>query len=349
MALRVGDRSRIIRAASLETAHLASEGGAEGRRELAVNEIAGTLVEAANDPEGDTFFRGARAVGLFLRGRWREALRALDAAYERYPNHRAGLACERQALLGVCALLPGRPRSQTRRATQLLAEAEQRNDLYIIVNLRTTSMVDIALADDDPDAARTHLREAMDQWSQTGFLVQHWKAMAWACEIELYAGDGARACAILERDERALQRSFLLHVQHLRATTAFVRGRSLIASIEAAPGRRAERVAKARKMARRLAREKMPWTAAFACFVAAAAANAAGDRPAAVAALESAIHRANLADMAIFVWAARHRLGLLLGGVDGARRVRDAEEAMGAQGIKAPARYAGMLLPGRWE
>ncbi len=158
VALRLGDRTQIIRAASLETAHLASEGGVEGRRELAVTELAGTLVEATNDPEGDTFFRGARAVGLFLRGRWREAHRALDAAYERYPNHRAGWHANAKMFSVYALYCMGDLRAQTRRATQLLAEAEQRNDLYVIVNLRTTSMVDIALADDDPDAARVHLR-----------------------------------------------------------------------------------------------------------------------------------------------------------------------------------------------
>ncbi len=156
----------------------------------------------------------------------------------------------------------------------------------------------------------------MDLWSQSGFLVQHWKAMTWATETELYAGDGARALEILDRDERALKRSFLLHVQYLRGVTAFVRGRSLIASIEATPARRADRVAKARKLARQLSREKMPWTAAQSSLVSAAAANAAGDRPGAIAALESAIHRANLADMAVYGLVARHRLGLLLGGAE---------------------------------
>ena len=58
----------------------------------------------------------------------------------------------------------------------------------------------------------------------SGFLVQHWKAMVWGAETELYAGEGARALDILDRDQRALRRSFLMHVQFLRATTAFVRG-----------------------------------------------------------------------------------------------------------------------------
>jgi eukaryotic-like serine/threonine-protein kinase len=348
LALRLGDRSQVVRAASLEAAQLASVGGAVSGRELTAREIAGTLVERGSDTEGDAFLRGSHAIGLFLRGQWREAHRLLDASYEKYPNHKAGWHANAKLFAVYALYYIGDLTGQRRRAVQLLVEAEQRNDFYIVVNLRTTSMVDIALADDDPDAARTHLREAMGQWSMSGFLVQHWKAMVWGTETELYAGDGARALDILDRDLRALNGSFLMHVQFLRASTAFVRGRALVASLEVAPERRRARIAEARRIARRLGRERMAWTSALSCLAAAAAENASGDRAAAVACLEAATHRSVVADMVLHAWAARHRLGLLLGGADGARRVRDAEAAMGALGIRAPDRYAGMLLPGRW-
>jgi hypothetical protein len=348
-ALEVGDRNQVLRAAALEAAHLASEGGAESARELEVTEIAGVLTERGSDTEGETFARGTRAVGMFLRGRWREAHRALVTAYEKYPNHRAGWHANAKLFAVYSLFYLGDLLGQARRAKQLLAEAEQRNDLYIIVNLRTTSMVDIALTGDDPAAGRAHIREAMDQWSQTGFLVQHWKAMVWSAEIELYAGEGLRAMEILDESRRPLGRSFLLHVQFIRSITTFARARALVVAASAAPQRRRRALAgRARRLARQLDREGMPWTAALACMVAAAAANATGDRAAAIAALEAAVHRANLADMSIYAWAARHQLGVMQGGADGGRRLRDAEEAMRAQGIVSPARYAGMLLPGRW-
>jgi len=349
VALRVGDRGQILRAASLEAAQLAGEGGVAGAHERAITAIAGTLAERVENAEGDTFFRGSRAVGLFLRGNWREAHRALDRSYEQYPNLRAGWHANAKLFAVYSLYYMGDLRGQARRAKQLLVEAEQRNDLYVIVNLRTTSMVDVALCADDPEAGRTHLREAMDLWSQDGFHVQHWKAMVWGAETEIYAEDGARALEILDDKRPALKRSFLLHVQYLRAMTAFVRARALIASIDSAPSRRSALIAKARRIARELEGEQMPYTAAFASFVEAAAANAGGDRSSAIAALETAIHRANMADMSMHVWVARHRLGLLLGGAAGARRVRDAEAALAIEEIQVPARYAGMLLPGRWE
>jgi serine/threonine protein kinase len=349
LALRAGDRSQIIRAASLEVGQLASRGGAVGKRERAVLAIAGTLIERGADTEGETFLRGAHAIGMFLRGSWRDAQRVLDVAYSKYPNHRAGWHANAKLFSVYALYYLGELRMLARRATDLLAEAEQRNDLYLLVNLRTTSMVDVALAADDPHAARTHIREAMNQWSQSGFLVQHWKAMVWGADIELYVGDGLRACAILERDERALKRSFLMHVQFLRGMTLWVRARALIASIDNTPVRRPERIREARRIGRRLAREGMPWTDALSSLVAAAVQNAAGERAAAAASLETAIHRAVVADMPLYAWAGRHRLALLLGGAEGLRRSRDAEEAFRARGVVVPARFAAMLLPGRWE
>jgi hypothetical protein len=173
--------------------------------------------------------------------------------------------------------------------------------------------------------------------------------MVWGAEIELYVGDGLRACAILERDEAAFKRSFLTHVQFLRSTTMFVRARALIASLDNTPVRRPERIREARRIGRRLAREGMPWTDALSSMVAAAVHSAAGQRAAAFASLEIAIHRAVIADMPLYAWAGRQRLGLLLGGAEGVRRARDAEEVFRAQGVIVPSRFAAMLLPGRWE
>jgi hypothetical protein len=52
--------------------------------------------------------------------------------------------------------------------------------------------------------------------------------------------------------------------------------------------------------------------------------------------------------MAVYAAAARHQLGVLQGGDEGARLVQDAEDTMLARGIRAPARFAAMLVPGRW-
>jgi hypothetical protein len=62
-----------------------------------------------------------------------------------------------------------------------------------------------------------------------------------------------------------------------------------------------------------------------------------------------ALARSERANLWLHAWAARHQLGLLLGGDEGAVLVAQAEQAMTTEGVRAPARMAGMLLPGRWS
>jgi hypothetical protein len=54
------------------------------------------------------------------------------------------------------------------------------------------------------------------------------------------------------------------------------------------------------------------------------------------------------ADMGINGSVGRYRLGTLLGGDEGAAYVSRAREAMAAEEIKAPERWAQLIVPGRW-
>jgi hypothetical protein len=101
-------------------------------------------------------------------------------------------------------------------------------------------------------------------------------------------------------------------------------------------------------LARDLERERMTWTAPLAAILKAAVAKAEGERPAARALLKEATQHAQTANMALFAAAARYQLGLAIGG-EGTKLVEDADAAMRSEDIRAPARFATMLVPGRWE
>jgi hypothetical protein len=220
--------------------------------------------------------------------------------------------------------------------------------MYTTINLLAAPMVDIALVDDDPEAARGCLRKALAKWTQNGFHVQHWKAMVWGAQIELYVGNGAAAYARFERDWRAYRRSLLEHSQFVREFTWYFRGCAAVASAIDAPDARRAHLKEARAAVRRLERASMIWTAPLASLLGAALANANGDRAAATATLREAAERAEAADMSMHAAAARYQLGCLLGGDEGDALRRQAESAMTAEGVRAPARFAGMLAPGRW-
>jgi hypothetical protein len=216
--------------------------------------------------------------------------------------------------------------------------------------LRVSHTFVLELADDDPESARAAMREAQAQWSHGKFLIQDWQVMRTEVDIDLYLGNGEAAYARLVRDERALQESLLLAVQILKVFTLYGRGRAAIASLATGGSQatRDARIAEAKKIALALRNEGMEWTLPFAAIVSACARNAEGDQPAAIEALREAVAAADAAEMSLHAAAARYQLGRALGGDEGAAHVRDAEDAMTAQDIRVPAKFASMFVPGAW-
>jgi len=348
-ALRSGDRARIVRAATLYYgSHLATRGGPVSAHERDVHALIVRLVEKGGSPIEAAFSRGTHGVGLFLRGHWREAVEVIDGAYVNLPSQMAGMQAQ-AALYGVYAqAFLGNLVELRRRQERLLADAEQRGDLFMAVLLRVSHPVLLVLADDDPNAARDQVRAAKARWSHGKFLIQDWQVTRSEAEIELYAGNGGAAWNRLELDRRPLEKSLLLRVQFMRVLTEFARGRAAIASIVAAPERKAAQLAEANKSARQLRGERMKWTDPLAATVTASIKSVEGDRAGAESALREAIALAEGADMTLYAAAARYQLALSLGKVVGADFLREAEARMGDQGIRAPSRFASMLVPGDW-
>jgi hypothetical protein len=293
--------------------------------------------------------QGTLGIRAFLRGRWKEAFESLDGAYRTLPGHRAGWHSNAQLFSAYSLVLLGDLVELARRLPPWLEDAERRGDLYTIVNLKAGIPAVLWLAADEPETARRQVREGIEQWSHSGFLLQHWKALAFEAEIELYVGDGARAHDKVERKVRAIDKSLLLMTsQYVRATTHFLRARCALASLDGAGALRGRRVRQAKLMRNFLVLERMPWTAALGSIVSACLANQTGDPAGARRHLGAAVERAEGAHMALHASASRRRLGELIGGDEGSVLVRRADDEMRARGVCAPSRFAAMMVPGSW-
>ena len=348
-ALRAGDRARTVRAAILYYgSHLATRGGPVTAHERDVHALIERLVERGGSAEELAFSKGTYGCGLYMRGRWREAMEVIDAAYANLPSHQAGMQSQAAvyALYSLASL--GWFVELRRRTARVRADAEQRGDLFTLVMLSVSHPFVLKLADDDPEAARAAIREAKAQWSHGKYLLQDWQIMRSEAEIELYVGDGAAAYDRVKRDERALEKSMLLGLQLLRIFTAYVAGRAAVASIDAAGSLRSDRVAEAKAQAAALRGEQMPWADAYASSLEASVKSAEGDREGTLRALRDAIAVADAADMMIHAAAARYQLGRLLGGDEGARELQQADETMRAQDVRVPSKLANLYVPGRW-
>jgi hypothetical protein len=346
-ALRVGDRFQVMRALAMEAAQSASVGGPQGKREIALVETASSLADREGTVEAHTYFDGAWGIGLFQRGRWVEAQSFLERGLRQPLFGNAGLTSVRLFAVYTRAFL-GDMKETARRAQRMIMDAEDRGDRYTTVNLRTSLGIQTALAFDDPEAARRESALGLSQWTQTGFHVQHWQAMIYDADTELYVGNAGRAYERFMRDMPALKRSFLLHAGFVRAMTFCARARCAISSIEAQPEFRRRRIAEARSMARRLALQGNAWTVALSFMVIAMAENAAGNRPGAIAALREAAHRFDATGTAVYGSLVRYRLGQACGGEEGKAFVASALVTMAAQGIRNPPRWAGVHVPGSW-
>jgi len=345
-AFRRGDRFQVMRAAALEAAHLAAGGGRETARERALFAIATRLAEREGTVDAKAYVHGARGIGLYQRGRWGEARVELEKRLAAAGFADSGLSSVRLFAIYTYRAL-GDFAEAARRMAKLLLQAREHGDLYSRINLSTGTAQLLAMAKDDPEGGRRIAREALAQWPQRGFFVQHWQALVYGAEVDLYVGDAAGAYDRLKHAMPRLKKSFLLRAVMVRAMTWYVVARAAIASAESAPDERTTRLADARDMARRLEKEADAWPKSLAAQVRACIANAEGDGATAIAELRRALARVE-GDGGIFIWPVHHRLGLLVGGDEGRDLVRGAIQTMREHGIRNPDRWAAVYMPGKW-
>jgi serine/threonine protein kinase len=345
-SLRHGDRLQVARAAANVACDVGGNGGHETRTERALWELARRLAEREANPTLTVAVRAFRGCNSLLRGRWREAIRTLDPLVAMITNRRAA---QQSAILFTLYSLYflGEYDELTQRYIRLVGEAEERGNVFMAAQLRAIAAVPVWLVADDPERARREICVPA-QWSQGQFSTQ-WRVAIFGTDLDLYVGDGAGAYERVRGLEKARRKNFYLFVLYVRALTAFARGRAAIASLEGLPaGLRRGRLAEVRRSERTLAREQMTWTAALEAILRAGRARALDDRAGAIEALQTAFDAAQAAEMPIHAAAARHQLGLLLGDDEGAQLMREAEDMMTARGVRAPRRFAAMLVPGRW-
>ncbi len=346
-ALRGADGFRLLRAMVLEVAHAQSAGEPETPRERELLVAIRQLNERVGTSEAQRYVTHVRGLTCFQRGQWAEAHSLLRREADTLPYGHPGMSVMRLYLLFTDYYL-GDLGASLKRSRKLLAQAEERGDLYTAVNLRSTSVAAAHLADDDVEAARTSVRSALAQWPQTGFSVQHWHEMLYDAYIDLYAGEGHAAYDRFTRDWPLVKKSLLLHGAAVRIPGLYLRAALTIASITKSPALGAERVAEARRYTALLEKETEPFAGVLVALAHATSNNASGDRQGAIAQLRAAEERARKTDTLIYVSPIRYRLGQVLGGDEGARLVAEAGAELGKQGIRNPARWVAMHVPGAW-
>jgi hypothetical protein len=350
LALQAGEPYRVARALAVEAGYLATAGGPGLGRTTTVVEAAQKLAQRVDHPHALALAALFSAYRTFLVGAWAETRRQMESAECMLRDRCSGVAWEincAQLLWAWSMVNLGEIRELALRLPDAIREAEGRGDLYASTNLRTGAPIVRLLAADAIDEARDELALAMRQWSQQGFHLQHYYDLFGQVQVDLYAGEGARARARFEGAWRALERSLLLRVQSIGIGTLEQRGRAFVTEAAARGGaERADLLRRADKDCKRVERAGMDWSQVSATLLRASILKVSGNLEGAAGKLREAIGLAERADMALHRAAAEWWLGQALGGDEGAKFRTAAETWAAQQAIRNLARMAAMLAPG---
>jgi hypothetical protein len=346
MALDAGEPFRIARAMAIESAAWgAYPTGRSLSRKLAQQSKA--LAKSVGSPHAMALSILADGMIATTMGEWKKASMFAEQALAILRDQCVGLTWELTIAqnLKIWALMyRGELREVSRQVPALLSDARSRGNLYLVTELCTRTNY-VWLAADDPDEGERETVESIERWSQKGFHRQHYSAMLARAQTALYRGHAEAAWRLLAEQKSVLRRSLMTRVQVIRIESLYLRARSALAM--AAGNRNSHRfLSVARADARRIARERMPWSDPIALLLKAGIAYLEGSAPLAVKYLHDAAARFDRADMNLYAAVARRRIGALQGDAPGRELQRQAEEWMAAQNIKNPAAMTRMLAPG---
>lgn len=336
LALRAGEPYRVVRALAMETAYAAVGGESTRKRTDKLLETAERLAQRIDRPHALGLTRWAAGTAAFLQGRWREGFALNREAEEILRDHCTGVTWELDTarFMGLwSAFYRGDVRELQRRVPVLRVESEARGDLYAVTNLRTAMTPFLALVDDDPARSRAEAEDAIARWSRQGFHIQHCNAMFAQVQAALYVGAAEEARTRIERDWQNLERAMLLRVQQIRVRATHFRACARVASGDAAA---------ALEDVHRLEREGIRWARALSLLV---RASIQVDREREAATLRTAVAELDACELGLYADAARRRLAVAEGGTLVTPKVRSADAALSARGVRDPSRMTAMLAP----
>ncbi len=347
LALKAGEPYRVARAMAIEAAQTASRGASARKRAVHIAQRAEELAQKVGHPHAIGLSLWASGVSAYLVGHWKNAAALCERAAEVLRDQCTGVTWEltiANRFMLNAMLNMGEIGEVSRRAPVLLAAALEQGNLFGAMDIRTRLNL-IWLAADDPTRARAEVIDALKDWPQEGFHLQHYTSLHALAQIELYTEDAEVAWKHLQGQWQTLEDSMLLRIQILRIEAMHLKARTALASAPRS-NEKARRLKTAEKLARRIAAERVAWATPFAQLINATVAHQRDDHSRAVGLLSLAIESFDLADIELYEAVARRRLGELLGDERGRRHIDEADAWMRKRLIKNPVAMTQMMAPG---
>ncbi|MCP3956451.1 MAG: AAA family ATPase [bacterium] len=349
LALEAGEPYRVARGLALEAGFSSVDGTRTRRRTAGLTRAALTLAERVGEPSAIGLAHLSAAAASYLEGDGGRAIELFDRAEEILRNSCTGVTWELDTLMLYkfrLLVFLGRLGTLFAEVPAALKDVMERGDIYAEAGLRSNVGWLLRLASGLPGEALEEIHSARESWSQEGFHLNHYLHLVGQAEVALYRGESP--WELVESSWPALVRSQLLRVQVTRTEAWHLRCRSALAQMCTSGTWSGKPMKVLTASLRRLERQSHPWAAAWARLIRAGLTSANGSDGDAIDHLVAAAAGFERRHMALYAAASRRRRGQLTGS-DGAGFIDDADRWMREQGIEEPARFAEVLVPGRWE
>ncbi|MEO1529708.1 MAG: AAA family ATPase [Planctomycetota bacterium] len=235
LALSAGEPYRISRSMGYVAMHMASTGQhrkAELQLERAM--VLRTGLKSGND-HLDAVLKMVAGMLDFFKGRYESAVEKLDQSVSIFRERCAGGTWEHgnaQSFSLVALHELGRYGDLRNRLPAILAEAEERNDLFLKTTLQSGMGVEVRLDEGDPSEAERYVAHAHATWSQDRFHLTHHFALYGAAHLSLYRERAEEAFFNIQEKWAAFRKSQLQRVCSVRVMMLSVRARAALAAYE---------------------------------------------------------------------------------------------------------------------
>lgn len=341
LALDAGEPYRATRALATEIIGSAVGGGRNEKYTARIAALAEAKAARVEQPHARAFVTLMIGMSSVLEGKWAKALDYCSRADAALRDDCTGVGWELAnaqlfSLWAICQL--GRFDELARRLPRLIEEATQKGDLYLVTSLRIGRTNAHWLFLDDAEAATENVERAMRQWSHASIHLQHFHADAARTQIDLYSGRPQLALERMVTRWPAFKGAYFFRIQSIYLEALMLRAKAGLAC----GGPALSDVARCIRLMRR---ENMAWCNPIADLLDAALKRTRGQQDVSEL-LRAAANGFDECSMQVWAAVARHRLGQLVGGSDGATLIDDALALLRSEGVRAPTRVVDFYAPG---
>jgi len=310
--------------------------------------LARHLSQSVEDPEVLAHLQLAMGYVAYMGGETVRAKEYLTRAEKMFVEECTGVSSflnMTRHVLGSAYVMLGSFRELMEQWDIWMKDAQERNDLTMLVLQRTGQGAWRYLAVDRSDEAREQVAKGLRLWPGQDFdLVRVTTGISYSL-IESYDGNYQKAFEIAEDLYKRLSKSFLHRSQFIRVIIRYILGRTALKLASITKDR--NRLLKiARQQVKQLSRERYSYAEAYVLCIKGGIAYLQGDRDSAAKWLREAVVTFRKCQAKIHEAATKRHLGSLLGSDEGRCLIAQADEAMRQEGIVRPDRVATVLAPG---